>query len=563
MIQTGTILQERYLIEKQIGAGGMGAVYLATDQRFQSPVAIKETFYKHDQLGEAFEREAKLLNSLHHPNLPHVSDYFTEGGGHFLVMQFIEGEDLFEILKRGEMFAQADVLKWSNSLLDALDYLHSQEPPIIHRDIKPQNLKLTTRNDIILLDFGLAKLNSDDAQAQMSVFGYSRKYSPLEQIQGTGTDARSDIFALGATVYHLLTGKPPVDVLTRASAIVAGKPDPLQSANEINGEIPAEIASILNLALALNADARFESAKAIQRALEYALNPQSIESAEELPQKVLAIVSSENEVVTPAKSEHFPALDAFAAEAANNSQPSGNNDQTAAISTPNAEAFPTAQEYPQQPTIAVEKATKVSAPRPKKSRFSVAALAVLLACVGLAAGYFITRANSSDEPNQTAVTESTPLETENAAQPATVAEAPTPEVSDAPAIEKTEKTAPVKTETIAAKRETAAKREEPEAEPIVVETEKAKPARPTQKQPARPSQTGQNGETRTRVVEAPVPDIESIFTGQTADQREQRIRRQEQRRREREQMSDEELREYRRQRREARKRRGDGNNFPF
>src|SRR5215203_3519235 len=152
MIETGTLLQDRYLIEKQIGVGGMGAVYLAVDQRFGSHVAIKETFYMDEELGEAFEREAHLLNSLFHPVLPHVSDYFTENNGYFLVMQYIEGEDLSAILKREGAFPVRDVLRWTDSLLDALDYLHSQEPPIIHRDIKPQNLKITPRGDIILLD---------------------------------------------------------------------------------------------------------------------------------------------------------------------------------------------------------------------------------------------------------------------------------------------------------------------------------------------------------------------------------------------------------------------------
>ena len=223
MIESGTLLQNRYLIEKQIGEGGMGAVYLAIDQRFDSKVAIKETFYKDDELGAAFEREAKLLNSLIHPALPHVSDYFAENNGYFLVMQYIEGEDLFEILKRQGAFPLKDVLHWTDNLLDALDYLHSQEPTIIHRDIKPQNLKITPRGDVILLDF--AKLSSEDTAAVKSIFGYSRKYSPLEQIQGTGTDARSDIFALAATVYHLLTGNPPIDALARASAIVGGDPD--------------------------------------------------------------------------------------------------------------------------------------------------------------------------------------------------------------------------------------------------------------------------------------------------------------------------------------------------
>src|SRR5215203_1189024 len=104
MIENGTLLQDRYLIEKKIGMGGMGAVYLATDKRFDSHVALKETFYKDDQFGEAFEREARLLNALQHPVLPHVTDYFSENGDYFLVMQYIEGEDLNAALKRRETY---------------------------------------------------------------------------------------------------------------------------------------------------------------------------------------------------------------------------------------------------------------------------------------------------------------------------------------------------------------------------------------------------------------------------------------------------------------------------
>ncbi len=206
MVEIGTLLQDRYLIEKQIGRGGMGAVFIAVDQKFGSRVAIKETFYQDSELGEAFEREARLLNSLHHPILPHVSDYFSEGGVYFLVMEYIEGEDLSEILERDGAFPVSDVIHWASGILDGLDYLHSQEPPIIHRDIKPNNLKLTSRRNIILLDFGLAKETTGDTQSMRSIFGYSKRYSPLEQIEGTGTDARSDIFSLGATLFHLLTG---------------------------------------------------------------------------------------------------------------------------------------------------------------------------------------------------------------------------------------------------------------------------------------------------------------------------------------------------------------------
>jgi serine/threonine protein kinase len=127
MLKAGTLLQDRFLIEEQIGLGGMGAVYMAVDQKFGSKVAIKETFYS-AELAEAFEREARLLNGLHHPVLPHVSDYFSEGDEHFLVMEYIEGEDLSEILKRGETLPFDDVIRWTLELLDALDYLHSQDP---------------------------------------------------------------------------------------------------------------------------------------------------------------------------------------------------------------------------------------------------------------------------------------------------------------------------------------------------------------------------------------------------------------------------------------------------
>jgi serine/threonine protein kinase len=308
MIEPGTVLQNRYLIEQRIGEGGMGVVYQAVDQKFNSRVAIKETFYKEKDLGEAFEREARLLNSLHHPILPHVSDYFTGNSGHFLVMEFIEGEDLSDILNRDGIFPIEAVLRWTDELLDALDYLHSQEPPIIHRDIKPSNLKLTIRGNLILLDFGLAKLNQADKSGLKSVFGYSRTYSPLEQIEGTGTDARSDIFALGATIFHLLTGQRPADSLMRAAAIVAGKPDPLKLANEINPQVSLAMAQVLHTALALNPNQRFASAKVMRQALKLAIN--QVPEHEDLPEQVFAAAATggaggNQESSVPDRSQRF------------------------------------------------------------------------------------------------------------------------------------------------------------------------------------------------------------------------------------------------------------------
>src|ERR1041384_4308291 len=135
MIEAGTTLQQRYRIDKQIGQGGMGAVYIATDERFGSTVAIKETLFMDDNYRKAIEREARLLNSLKHAALPRVSDHFLEENGQFLVMEYIPGEDLSQMIESGAVFEVDRILKWADQLLDALDYLHNQSIPVIHRDI--------------------------------------------------------------------------------------------------------------------------------------------------------------------------------------------------------------------------------------------------------------------------------------------------------------------------------------------------------------------------------------------------------------------------------------------
>jgi serine/threonine protein kinase len=260
MIEPGKILQQRYRIDKQIGQGGMGAVYVATDERFNSMVAIKETLCMDDNYRKALEREARLLNSLKHAALPRVSDHFIEENGQFLVMEYIPGDDLAVILEKTEKpFPFERVQIWADQLLDALEFLHTQSMPVIHRDIKPQNLKLTARDHIVLLDFGLAKGNPTDAgfqTAAKSIFGYSRNYASLEQIQGTGTDPRSDLYSLAATLYHLTTGQAPEDALTRAMAVLSEQPDPLVPANSLNAALPAGFAGVLHKALDLNAASR-------------------------------------------------------------------------------------------------------------------------------------------------------------------------------------------------------------------------------------------------------------------------------------------------------------------
>jgi serine/threonine protein kinase len=252
----------------------MGAVYEAVDERLDTIVALKETLFSDEKLRKQFEREARLLARLHHPALPRVSDHFNEGEGQFLVMQYIAGEDLAAMLtERNGPFPQDEVIRWADQLCDALDYLHTQDPQIIHRDIKPQNLKLTARGQIVLLDFGLAKGSAGQLTAvttSASIFGYTPNYAPLEQVQGMGTDARSDLYSLAATLFHLVTNVKPPDALSRAAAVVNGEPDPLPLANTISANVSSSFANVLNKAMSLKRDDRFASAGAMREALHVA-----------------------------------------------------------------------------------------------------------------------------------------------------------------------------------------------------------------------------------------------------------------------------------------------------
>ncbi len=269
MLAPDTLLNGRYLIEAAIGQGGMGAVYKATDQRLGNPVAVKQMTVGGAQLSRAFEREARLLANLRHPALPRVIDHFSEEQGQFLVMEFIAGPDLGAMLGNQQApFPITTVLRWADQTLDALEYLHQQSPPVLHRDIKPQNMKVSERNQIILLDFGLAKGSSSEFQTSTSsIHAYTPQFAPLEQMQGTGTDERSDIYSLAATLYHLITDEKPVDALTRAAALVRRQPDPLIEPCRLNPTISAAFNDLLLHALALNVDDRPASATAFRASL--------------------------------------------------------------------------------------------------------------------------------------------------------------------------------------------------------------------------------------------------------------------------------------------------------
>lgn len=217
-LSKGNLLVDRYRIDGLLGEGGMGAVYYAWDTRLNRRVALKENALATVTSNEQFEREAQTLARLRHPNLPAVHDYFIlTKGAQYLVMEYIEGGDLAQLVRRHGPVTEARVLTWTRQICAALTYLHSQQPPVIHRDIKPQNLKLTPQGEIFLVDLGLAKVGDVKAKTATGALGVTSGYSPLEQYGAGGTDPRSDFYALGATLYTLLTGQTPPESIHRAT----------------------------------------------------------------------------------------------------------------------------------------------------------------------------------------------------------------------------------------------------------------------------------------------------------------------------------------------------------
>lgn len=269
-LQSGTKLREFEII-RLIAEGGMGAVYEAKNTELGKKVAVKQTFFKEEYLRKAFKREAQILSNLRHKMLPDVSAHFFIDDDQFLVMQYIEGNDLAEVMQlRGSAFLPTEVLPWTDRLLGLLTYLHTQKDPIIHRDIKPSNIKLTPAGELYLLDFGLARGTPSDVTGLttgVTTFGYSIYYAPLEQIRGQVTRASSDLFALAATLYHLMTGEVPVSALDRLNDIGNQLPDPLRLANELNPQVPESIAKVLAQTMALFPEKRPPTAAALRQLL--------------------------------------------------------------------------------------------------------------------------------------------------------------------------------------------------------------------------------------------------------------------------------------------------------
>ncbi|NTW01272.1 MAG: serine/threonine protein kinase [Oscillochloris sp.] len=270
MLRSGMLVNERYRIDCLIGQGAMGAVYAAVDLRLGQMVALKHTLIPSPEAAASLDREAQILAQLNHPGLPGVSDTFAAGDGQCMVMTYVAGSTLADMLDiHADGFGLDVVLAWADQILATLEYLHTREPAVLHRDIKPHNLKLTADGRIVLLDFGLARgqLFQTQRVGWRSVVGYTLPYAPLEQVRGQDTDPRSDLFALAGTLYHLLIGTPPPDALERAAAMLAGQADPLCPPHVLQPAIPRRMSRLLVAALALDPARRPASARAMRLAL--------------------------------------------------------------------------------------------------------------------------------------------------------------------------------------------------------------------------------------------------------------------------------------------------------
>ncbi len=262
-LSTGQILNNRYRIVKLLGQGGFGAVYRAWDTSFNLPCAVKENSEVSEAAQRQFMREAQILHTLRHPNLPMVKDYFfIPGQGQYLVMDFVEGEDLSQILEnRGEPIPESQAVGWIEQICDALSYLHSQEPPIIHRDIKPANIKITPKGQAVLVDFGIAKLYDPKSKTTLGARAVTPGYAPYEQYGQGSTDARTDVYAIGATLYTLLTGQEPVESIQRVAQ------DTLPTPRSLNPMISAGVEQAILKAMSVVADRRWPTADEFKQAL--------------------------------------------------------------------------------------------------------------------------------------------------------------------------------------------------------------------------------------------------------------------------------------------------------
>lgn len=276
-LPAGTLLKNgSYRIDRLLGQGGFGAVYLADDLILEKQCAIKESLESSPEAQAQFEVEARILANLNQPHLPRVTDNFIEksNGLQYLVMEYVEGQNLAELLAQAGPLPEEKVRDWADQVLGALAYLHAHRPrPIIHRDVKPDNIRLLPDGKTVkLVDFGIAKLGGAGDVTRYGARGVTPGFAPPEQY-GSGTSPSSDVYALGATVYNLLTGAKPPDALERAYA-----KKPLPPPRQLNSQISEKMEQVILTAMQLDPTLRFPDAQEMRLALQ-GLRPAEILAA--------------------------------------------------------------------------------------------------------------------------------------------------------------------------------------------------------------------------------------------------------------------------------------------
>ena len=269
ILEHETLLHKRYQIRENLGQGGMGSVYHAIDENLSVDVAVKENLFTTEEYARQFRLEAVILANIRHPNLPRVSDHFVIAGeGQYLVMDFIDGEDLRQRMERVGILPEDEVILIGAAMCDALSYLHARKPPILHRDIKPGNVKISPDGHIFLVDFGLAKVFQGNQATTTGARAMTPGYSPPEQYGTARTDTRTDIYSLGATLYAALTGVIPEDGLARA--MDNAQLTPLRKRNP---DVSRHLAAAIEKAMEVDPSDRFQSADDFKVAL---LNSKSL-----------------------------------------------------------------------------------------------------------------------------------------------------------------------------------------------------------------------------------------------------------------------------------------------
>lgn len=275
------VLQNRWEVVDHLGQGGMGTVYMARDLRLANRQCVvkklRDDFFREEDKEKAlafFHREAEVLAKLEHPNIVDIRDSFHENGEYYLVMDYVEGENLHQMLyKRGEPFPEEQVLQWASQIAEVLHYMHTHDPPVIYRDLKPSNIMIDTKDRVKLVDFGIARPYMEDSDNTHVV---SAGYSPPEQYWGAA-DPRSDIYALGATMYFLLTGQEPLALQ-------------VSSPKKLNASISDHTDYIVQRATAQDVWLRFQSAPEMREELDVRPEPPKVKNRAKMMDVAIALV---------------------------------------------------------------------------------------------------------------------------------------------------------------------------------------------------------------------------------------------------------------------------------